>query len=208
MREQKSIPKVKKSVNHLLISYFLYIEDGLVSYEAAQGNIRGLNGSTAVTMNDVTYDGTVKHYGRRFGALQGGLGQLTDGDVGGDAFWLDNGNGKSFEWVGWYDLINLKPSIKFEFDKPRLFHKIFFHSNNRPGNVRVFRSLLVSFSIYGSYFSRKFVFSPSYHMTMHRNQSMWIEVDLQGHVGKYMNCEFSYEGKWIVLSEVKFESGK
>ncbi|XP_028401170.1 epithelial discoidin domain-containing receptor 1-like [Dendronephthya gigantea] len=155
-------------------------------------------------MNDVTYDGTVEHYGRRFGVLQGGLGQLTDGDVGGDAFWLDNGNGKSFEWVGWYDLVNLKPSILFEFEHPRRFHKILFHGNNRPGNVRVFKNLLVAFSMDGSYFSRKFVFYPSNGIKMKRNQSMWIEVDLHGHIGKYLNCEFSYEGKWIVLSEIRF----
>ena len=180
-------------------------KDGLVSYQAAQGNIRGING-TAVTMNDVTYDGSLEHYGRRIGALYGGLGQLTDGEVGGNAFWLDMGNGKSFEWIGWYDLNNLKPSILFEFDKPRRFHKIFFHGNNRPGNVRVFHNLMIAFSSDGVYYSRKFVFYPSYRVTQHRNRSVWIEVDLQNHVGKYLNCEFSYEGKWIVLSEVEFES--
>ena len=181
--------------------------DGLVSYQAAQGNIRGYNITTTI-MNDVTYDGALEHYGRRFGVLRGGLGQLTDGDVGGNAFWYDLGNGKSFEWVGWYDLINFKPSLLFEFDQPRRFQKIFFHGNNRPGNVRIFRNLLVAFSTDGSYFSRKFVFYPSYRITRHKNQSAWIEVDLQGHVGKYLNCEFSYEGKWIVLSEVEFKSGK
>ena len=159
-------------------------------------------------MNDATYDGTVEHYGRRFGVLHGGLGQLTDGEVGGDAYWLDIGNGKNFEWVGWYDLINAKPSLLFEFDKPRRFHKIFFHGNNRPGNVKLFRSLAVAFSNDGLYFSKKFVFYPSHSMTRYKNQSTWIEVDLHGHVGKYLNCEFEYEGKWIVLSEVEFETGK
>lgn len=197
--------KYNWSIHRLILIPFLL--DGLVSYKAAQGNIRGQNG-TAVTMNDVTYDGILEHYGRRFGIVRGGLGQLTDGDVGGNAFWLDHGNGKSFEWVGWFDVVNKQPSILFEFDKPRRFNKIYLHGNNRPGNVKVFHNLLVAFSTDGLYFSRKFVFYPSHRMTRLRNQSVWIEVELQGHVGKYLNCEFSYEGKWIVLSEVEFESGR
>lgn len=159
-------------------------------------------------MNDATYDGVAQFLGRRHGVLQGGLGQLTDGDVGGDAFWYDLGNGKSFEWVGWFDVINSKPAILFEFDSARQFYKIRLHSNNRPGNVKIFRNLLVAFSMDGQYFSRKFVFYPSSVLREKRNQSMWIEVDLRGHVGKYLNCEFSYDGKWIVLSEIEFESGK
>ena len=158
-------------------------------------------------MNDVTYDGKIEHFGRRFGVLNGGMGQLTDGDIGGDAFWLNVGNGKGFEWIGWHDRVNQKPFLLFEFDKPRRFHKIFFHGNNRPGNVKLFRNIAVEFSKDGLYYSRKFTFYPSNSMTRYKNQSMWIEVDLQGHVGKYLNCKFTYEGKWIVFSEVEFESG-
>ena len=191
----------------ILIPCLSRITDGLISYYSTQGNVRGAN-KTEVIMNDATYDGAAQFIGRRNGLLEGGLGQLTDGDVGGNAFWYDLGNGRSFEWVGWFDVKNARPAILFDFDSPRKFQKIRLHGKNRPGNVKIFRNLLVAFSMDGQYFSRKFVFHPSSVMRVKRNQSMWIEVDLRGHVGKYLNCEFSYDGKWIVLSEIEFESGK
>lgn len=159
-------------------------------------------------MNDATYDGKLQHYGRRFATLYGGLGQLTDGEVGGEAFWLDVGNGPSFEWLGWYDMVNKKPSLLFEFETPRKFKKMLLHGNNRPGNVKVFRNLIVAFSIDNLYYFSYVNFYPSQNLTSQKSKSLWIEVDLKGHVGKYLRLDFSYEGKWIVLSEIEFESGE
>ena len=91
-------------------------------------------------MNDATYDGAANFLGRRQGLLQGGLGQLTDGDIGGNAFWYNMNNGKGFEWVGWFDVDNTRPSILVELDVTRKLTKIIFHAINRPGNVKTIRN--------------------------------------------------------------------
>lgn len=39
------------------------------------------------------------------------------------------------------------------------------------------------------------------------NRAFWIEVNLEGHVGKDVTCDFQYYGWWVLISEVEFESG-
>ena len=68
--------------------------DGVVSYDARQGDSRG----TEMDFYDFTYDGSVSD-----GRLSGGLGQLTDWETGDTNFRLDGQNlgRKGYEWVAW-----------------------------------------------------------------------------------------------------------
>jgi len=70
------------------------VVDGVVSYDSRQGDRRG----TDMDLNDFTYDGSVSD-----GQLAGGLGQLTDYEIGDTNFRLDSQNlgRKGYEWVGW-----------------------------------------------------------------------------------------------------------
>lgn len=40
-----------------------------------------------------------------------------------------------------------------------------------------------------------------------RNKVVWIEVNLDGNIGKYVICEFVYYGWWVLISEVEFKLG-
>lgn len=68
--------------------------DGVISYDSRQGDSRG----TEMDFYDFTYDGSVSD-----GQLIGGLGQLTDYEIGSTNFRLDSQNlgRKGYEWVGW-----------------------------------------------------------------------------------------------------------
>ena len=69
--------------------------DGVVSYAMRQGDKRG---GGELDFSDDTYDGHIKD-----GHLSGGLGQLTDGQVGSTQFRLDLQliGRRGFEWVAW-----------------------------------------------------------------------------------------------------------
>ena len=68
--------------------------DGVISYAARQGDSRG----TEMDFTDFTYDGSVSG-----GRLSGGLGQLTDYELGQTNFRLDRQNlGRhGYEWLAW-----------------------------------------------------------------------------------------------------------
>jgi len=68
--------------------------DGVLSYAARQGDSRG----TEIDFYDFTYDGAVSD-----GQLSGGLGQLTDYELGTSNFRLDRQNlGRNgYEWLAW-----------------------------------------------------------------------------------------------------------
>jgi len=68
--------------------------DAVVSYDSRQGDRRG----TEMDFYDFTYDGAVSN-----ARLSGGLGQLTDYEIGDSNFRLDSQNlgRKGYEWVGW-----------------------------------------------------------------------------------------------------------
>jgi len=68
--------------------------DGVVSYDLPQGDRRGLD----VDLSDATYDGLETDGGRR---LTGGLGQLTDRQLGQSNFRVDRYGVRGYEWVGW-----------------------------------------------------------------------------------------------------------
>uniref|UniRef100_A0A8C4E0H5 receptor protein-tyrosine kinase n=1 Tax=Dicentrarchus labrax TaxID=13489 RepID=A0A8C4E0H5_DICLA len=111
--------------------------DGLKAYTAPVGHVMHLSGMP-VYLNDSTYDGSTEQ-GMQFG----GLGQLCDGVLGGDDFiqtkelrvW------PGYDYLGWSReaLGHGSVDIEFHFEKPRVFHNMQVHSNNRhTQGVRVF----------------------------------------------------------------------
>ncbi|XP_054275627.1 discoidin domain-containing receptor 2-like [Macrosteles quadrilineatus] len=179
--------------------YGCYWKDGVVSYSMPQGDKRG----AAWEMFDATYDG---HWD---GELQRGLGQLTDGRVGPDNFkmgYYDYGRGQG--WVGWRnDTRSGQPvEIKFEFDQVREFTAVHIYCNNQfLRDVQVFSEAVVMFSIGGRYY----VGDPITYTYMEDRifeHSRNVTIKLHHRIGRFVKLRLHFAARWIMLSEVTFES--
>jgi len=182
--------------------------DGLVSYRISQGNLRE-NRLGWSSLRDKGYDGTRLAYGSKVGVLYNGLGQLTDGVTGRVADWNDTGNPNWIDWIGWKDTVTADPTVTFQFSSLRRFSRVRFHILNLPGQHEkmLFSKVILSFSKDGEYFAWKTIYQPSMaKRTSMCNKAFWIEVNLEGHLGKDVTCDFQYYGWWVLISEVEFES--
>ncbi|XP_045197424.2 discoidin domain-containing receptor 2-like isoform X2 [Mercenaria mercenaria] len=177
-------------------------KDGLVSYSMRQGDTRG----SETDFFDFTYDGIRdKKY------LNHGLGQLTDGEKGEHNFrHTDNDlNIKGYEWVGWRNdsAHGEGPvEIKFEFENVRNFSSVTINCNNYfSRNVRVFKTALVYFSVGGKYFFGEPV---RYEFEQDKviNYNHEVKIDLKHNTGKFVKLKLFFDSKWIMISEVEFES--
>lgn len=188
------------------MNYFL---DGLISYRISQGNLRA-NKPGWSSLRDKGYDGTRLAFGAKVGVLYDGLGQLADGVMGHFAEWNDTGNPEWIDWIGWQDTVTAEPTVTFEFSSLRRFSSVRFHILNLPGlhEKMLFSKVVLSFSKDGEYFAWKTIYEPSMaKRTAMCNKAFWIVVNLEGHVGKDVTCDFQYYGWWVLISEVEFESG-
>ncbi|XP_030766218.1 epithelial discoidin domain-containing receptor 1-like [Sitophilus oryzae] len=176
--------------------------DGLVSYAAPQGVRRGSD----LDLSDRTYDGAEEN-----GQLSNGLGQLVDGQRGRDNFRLDwNGLGKGYEWVGWRNDTSgwsgLPLEILFEFDRVRNFSAAHLYTNNLfTKDVQVFSHARAFFSFNGHKFSPEpvyFSYMPDLVMEHSRN----VTIKLHQRIGKYLKLQLYFASRWILLSEVSFDS--
>ena len=168
-----------------------------------QGERRG----SEVDLYDFSYDGTIKHM-----QLTGGLGQLTDGEIGETNFRLDpKGFGiKGYEWVGWRNETHGgKPIVLvFKFDDVRNFTAVRFHCNNMfSKDVRVFRKARISFSIGGEFY----VTAPIEYRYMRDTlieYARLVTIPLQHRIGQYVKLELWFDSRWMMISEIQFDSGK
>ncbi|XP_078376446.1 epithelial discoidin domain-containing receptor 1-like isoform X1 [Oculina patagonica] len=182
--------------------------DGLISYRISQGNLRK-NRPGWKSLRDNGYDGTRLAFGAKIGVLYRGLGQLTDGVIGRNADWNDTGNPNWIDWIGWQDSLTADPTVTFEFSSLRKFSSVRFHILNLPGyhEKMLFSKVVLSFSRDGEYFAWKTIYEPSMaKRTGMCNKAFWIEVNLDGSIGKHLTCDFLYYGRWVLISEVEFES--
>ncbi|XP_046467696.1 discoidin domain-containing receptor 2 isoform X1 [Neodiprion pinetum] len=177
--------------------------EGLVSYSMPQGIQRG----SEVDLSDRTYDGREEG-----GHLSRGLGQLVDGRKGADNFRLDvSGNGKGYEWVGWRNdtpnMIGHPVEITFEFDYARNFTAMHLHTNNLfSKDVQVFSHAKVYLSGgAGSQFNGEPVHF-SYMPDLVLEQARDVTIKLHSRAGRYLKLQLYFAAKWIMLSEVVFES--
>lgn len=184
--------------------------DGLISYKISQGNVRAAGKPGWSFLRDKGYDGNRLAFGTKLGLLYNGLGQLSDGVTGNLADWNDTGNPDWIKWIGWKDSLTPDPTITFHFSALRRFSSVRFHILNLPGQHEkmLFSKVILSFSKDGEYFAWKTIYEPSISKrTSMCNRAFWIEVNLEGHVGKDVTCDFQYYGWWVLISEVEFESG-
>ncbi|VVC94329.1 unnamed protein product [Leptidea sinapis] len=143
--------------------YGCYWSVGIVSYSMPKGNRR----SNGVELTDVIYDG---QWGDDL--LRGGLGQLVDGQFGGDEI---REAAKNSAWVGWRN--DTKPPVlTFEFDKIREFSAVHLYCNNK--------------------FMRDV------------QNSRNVTIKLHHRIGKWVRIQLHFSARWILISEVVFDSGK
>ena len=186
-----------------------HFADGLLSYRISQGNLRKKKPGWS-SLRDKGYDGNRLSFGPKPGLLYNGLGQLTDGVTGHVTDWNDTGNPNWIYWIGWQDVETRKPSVTFVFSSLRRFSRVRFHTLNLPGQHEkmLFSKVVLSFSKDGEYFAWKTIYEPSMaKRSAMSNRAFWIEVNLDGHVGKHVTCDFQYYGWWVLISEVEFNSG-
>ncbi|XP_017890624.2 discoidin domain-containing receptor 2-like [Ceratina calcarata] len=172
--------------------------DGIVSYSMPQGDKRG-----NWEFFDATYDGYWD------GQLLRGLGQLTDGKIGPDNFKMgyydyDRGQG----WVGWRnDTRSGHPlEVKFEFDHVREFSAVHIYCNNQfTKDVQVFAEASIMFSVGGKYYTGDPIVY-SYMEDRIFEHSRNISIKLHHRIGKFVKLRFSFASRWIMVSEVTFDS--
>ncbi|XP_052746722.1 discoidin domain-containing receptor 2 isoform X2 [Bicyclus anynana] len=174
--------------------YGCYWSAGIVSYTIPKGDKR----SNGIELVDITYDGD-------WGAeLRGGLGQLVDGQFGGDEI---REAAKSSAWVGWRNDSHVEPpALIFEFDRVREFSAVhLFCSNKFMRDVQVFSEAIVSFSVGGRHFQDE----PVRHTTTGDNifeGSRNVTIKLHHRIGKWVRIELRFAARWILISEVVFDS--
>ncbi|CAL7940306.1 unnamed protein product [Xylocopa violacea] len=178
--------------------YGCYWSDGVVSYSMPQGDKRG----NEWEFFDATYDG---HWD---GELRRGLGQLTDGKTGPDNFKLGYyDNDRTQGWVGWRNDTRGQPvEIKFEFDKVREFSAIHIYCNNQfTKDVQIFSQVDILFSIGGKYYTGEPI-TYTYMEDRIFESSRNITIKLHHRVGKYVKLRLHFSDRWIMISEVTFDS--
>ena len=178
----------------------MILVDGIVSYDMPQGEKRG----SELDLSDMTYDGEIKD-----GYLHGGLGQLTDGAEGDFNFRLENQNVgiKGYEWIGWKNDSRSKPiEIKFVFDVVRNFSQLIFHTNNMwTKDIRIFRMARVTFSVGCELFQSVVIYKNIPDTLVEYARP--VIIPLQHNVGRCVNVELFFDAKWLMISEVQFDSG-
>uniref|UniRef100_A0A3Q3WYW7 receptor protein-tyrosine kinase n=1 Tax=Mola mola TaxID=94237 RepID=A0A3Q3WYW7_MOLML len=181
--------------------------DGLKVYTAPVGHIMHLPGMP-VYLNDSTYDGSTEQ-GMQFG----GLGQLCDGVLGGDDFiqtkelrvW------PGYDYLGWSReaLGQGSVDIEFHFEKPRLFHNMQVHSNNRhTQGVRVFSKVECLFKpgILQPWSSPLTLPVPL--EDLKDPSSRPISLPLGARPAQILRCKFYFADRWLLISEISFLSGR
>ncbi len=194
------VPFLKENkINQL--SFF--IADGSVSYDTHQGVRRG----TEVDLYDFTYDGKIEE-----GRLTGGLGQLTDGEIGESNFRLDPSSSgiKGYEWVGWKnETLEGRPlELVFKFDQVRNFTFVRIHVNNYfSKEVRVFKMAKVYFSIGGKHYLKAPI-KYDYMRDALIEYARLVTMPLKHNVGRFVKIQLHFDSRWLMISEVSFESGE
>ncbi|XP_012056356.1 PREDICTED: epithelial discoidin domain-containing receptor 1-like [Atta cephalotes] len=177
--------------------YGCYWSDGVVSYSMPQGDKR----SNGWEFFDAIYDG---HWD---GELRRGLGQLTDGRTGPDNFKMYYDNDRAQGWVGWRNDSRGQPvEIKFEFDKVREFSAVHIYCNNEfTRGVQVFSQIDILFSIGGKYYTGEPI-TYTYMEDKIFETSRNVTIKLHHRVGKFVKLRLHFSDRWIMVSEVTFDS--
>ncbi|XP_070528561.1 discoidin domain-containing receptor 2 isoform X2 [Cardiocondyla obscurior] len=178
----------------------------IVSYTAPKADADGPNNCN---VEDRSYDGT-----KIENLMLNGLGQLTDGIVGSEAEILESN--RVTNWVGWRDRDNIE--LFFEFQFSRKFRNCTIHMANLPDlSVEVFSSINFWFSLDGKeYYETPETFQVFNDVKINiisgnsnekngRNSTI-ISIPLQLRTGKFIKMEIKPQSKWLLLSEITFQT--
>ena len=168
-----------------------------------QGDRRG----TEMDFYDFTYDGFVND-----GHLTDGLGQLTDFEDGSTNFRLDlqNLGKKGYEWVAWKNDTPAAPPVEivFRFEQVRNFTAVRINANNFfSKEVGVFSRVDVYASVGGAYY----VAAPVVYEYLKDSAvefARLVVIPLPNLVGRYIKLVLHFDTRWLMISEIRFESGE
>uniref|UniRef100_A0A673AZB5 receptor protein-tyrosine kinase n=1 Tax=Sphaeramia orbicularis TaxID=375764 RepID=A0A673AZB5_9TELE len=186
-----------------------WADDGLISYDAPEGQLMMRPGYLIASLNDSTYDGT--HERRR---LSGGLGQLTDGVVGLDDFLRSRQYHvwPGYDYLGWRnDSAGTQGSVEmeFSFERQKNFTSMKVHSNNMfSRGVKIFSSVTCWFKprLTAGWGAEPVVFKT---VLDDRNPSArYVTVPLNQQTATSIRCRFTFADVWMMFSEISFQSGK
>ncbi|KAJ3598528.1 hypothetical protein NHX12_002039, partial [Muraenolepis orangiensis] len=189
-----------------VMSVCLRVELYGCAYTAPVGHVMQLSGMP-VYLNDSTYDGGIEQ-GMQFG----GLGQLCDGVLGEDDFcetkelrvW------PGYDYLGWSrdTLGRGGVDIEFHFEKPRVFHTMQVHSNNRhTQGVRIFNRLECLFkpTLLQKWSSPPLVLAVPLE-DLKDPSSRPISLPLGAQTAQILRCTFFFADRWLLISEISFFS--
>ncbi|CAG7819663.1 unnamed protein product [Allacma fusca] len=174
---------------------------GLLSYTMPQGSKRGENWN----FYDHTYDG---FWDGNY--LRNGLGQLIDGRGGPDNFKDDYyGHERGKGWVGWKNDTKNGTSpveIVFKFDSVREFNAVHIHASNQfVKDVQVFSEARIYFSVGGKiYPGDPITYTPMEDRIFEEPKN--VTIKLHHRFGQYVKIQLFWAAKWILISEVTFDS--
>ncbi|KAG0714483.1 Discoidin domain-containing receptor 2 [Chionoecetes opilio] len=175
--------------------------DGLVSYSMPDGDARGGD----YNLRDLTYDGS-----RRGGWLSSGLGQLSDGETGHTNFRVDAlGRGRGYEWVGWKNDSRQRQPVEltFEFESVRNFSAVHIYTNNFfTKDTQVFSRARVLFSVGGEHYHAQPPVEFEYVVDRIFENARNVTIRLHGAAAKFVKVQLFFALRWILISEVAFDS--
>ncbi|CAF3869605.1 unnamed protein product [Rotaria sp. Silwood2] len=178
---------------------------GPISYLMPQGDKRGYD----IEFIDETYDGKNEN-----GTLKDGLGQLTDGILGGDDYRLaDNAQGIGkigYDWIGWKRKLFSTSNINlyFYFNAIKNFTSINLYTSNLfLRDIYLFNSIMIT-DCDDKNIRKTFSIIPDDSINPH---ARFINISLVSGHGIIANClkvtlTFNNRSKWILISEVLFDS--
>lgn len=202
------VSKLKRNVCLRVELYGCQFEDDIVSYEIRNGDYKH---NDQANYKDLTYDGKEVFINNK-SYLQGGLGQLTDGEFGDldeDSHKKERYGIKGYDWIGWrntsdYDTVR----IFFNFDNIRNFTMCSIYVfNNADTRIEQFSRARLRFSIDGgASFKDEITYLPQRDLTIGLPRPIFI--NLSGKQGNTVLIELEFYSKWLLISEITFESKK
>jgi hypothetical protein len=153
------------------------------------------------SLGDNTYDGK---YNSETNMLTDGLGKLSDGITGSEDMSLIDGRQP---WVGWSNESNTHVTIIFQFDYIRQMNRVTIHTNNVfSKQISIFKTAVITFSLNGERTS----YSNAIISEQNRDEIFEIArpilIQLNNHIAKYVRLDLYFDSKWLLISEITFDS--
>ena len=118
-----------------------------------------------------------------------------------------------YEWVGWRNDMGRGSGqpveLIFEFDSVRNFSALHIYANNLfTLDTSVFSKARVSFSVAGEHYHTQPM--QEYHYPSDRifESARNVSIRLDNQVGKFVKLQLFFALKWMLISEVSFDSGE